>query len=67
MDNQEHLNKKKLTMEQLHVVQERMGSYNVGGNTIHSDLRLISTQAGFHTLAFYNNEFTKFVYIILIS
>ena len=32
---------------------------NVGGNTIHADLRLILTPTGFHTLAFYDNEFKE--------
>src|SRR6266542_4615605 len=32
---------------------------NIGGNTIHADLKLISTPTGFHTLAFYDNEFKE--------
>src|ERR1044071_3117524 len=36
-----------------------VAAQNVGGNTIHADLRLISTPTGFHTLAFYDNEFKE--------
>lgn len=36
-----------------------VAAQNVGGNTIHADLRLVSTPTGFHTLAFYDNEFKE--------
>ena len=36
-----------------------VAAQNVGGNTIYADLRLISTPTGFHTLAFYDNEFKE--------
>ena len=34
-----------------------VAAQNVGGTTIHSNLRIVSTQTGYHTLSFYDNEF----------
>ena len=34
-----------------------VAAQNIGGNTIHADLKIVSAQSGFHTLAFYDNEF----------
>ena len=36
-----------------------VAAQNIDGSTIHSALRLTSTYAGFHTLAFYDNEFKE--------
>jgi hypothetical protein len=36
-----------------------VAAQNIGGNTIHSALRITSTQRGFHTLAFYDNKFLE--------
>ncbi len=47
-----------------------VAAQNIRGTTIHSTLRIISTQTGFYTLAFYDNEFKnqlKKIKIIIID
>jgi Cdc6-like AAA superfamily ATPase len=36
-----------------------IAAQNIGGTTIHSNLRITSTQSGFHSLAFHDNEFKQ--------
>jgi chromosomal replication initiation ATPase DnaA len=46
------------------IAPTEVAAQNIGGSTIHSSLRILSTQTNFYTLAFHNNDFKDKLKII---
>jgi len=52
---------KKIDKNYLLMAPTGIATQNIGGSTIHSALRIISDERGFHTLAFHDNELNNFL------